>query len=84
LPRQAELRAQLAKRKAELIAFLENAHGQVQDDAMLAEACGQIADLLAMAYRRYAAIPRVGDDQANSGKHELANSPAQSVHGVAE
>jgi hypothetical protein len=78
----AELRAELVMRKAELIAALENAREHVRDDPRVNVARGEIAALLAFAYRRYATIPRVGDDEANSGKHELANSAGSSVHGV--
>jgi hypothetical protein len=79
----AELRVELVKRKAELIATLETAHGVLHEDAPLTEARTEIARLLAIAYRRYAAIQRVGPDRAViSGKDDLANSGGTSVHGV--
>jgi len=49
----------------------------------MTDARTEIAGLLAMAYRRYAAIQRVGPDRpVNSGKDDLANSCGTSVHGV--
>jgi hypothetical protein len=55
------------------------------DDFTLIEARHEIAGLLATAYRRLAAIPPVGGGTAGQPvKNELANSLAQSVHGVVE
>jgi hypothetical protein len=79
----AELRAELVKRKAELIATLENAHGRLREDPLLAKARIEIASLVAIAYRRHGAIQRLGPDRpVSSGKGDLANSCRTSVHGV--
>jgi hypothetical protein len=52
-------------------------------ESTVAEALREVADLLAIAYRRSAAIERVGQDPSpNSGNDELANSSCSSVHGV--
>lgn len=49
---------------------------------IVADALLEVAGLLANAYRRYAAIERVGQDRSpNSGNPELANSLGSSVHG---
>jgi hypothetical protein len=77
----AELRAEFAVRKAELIAALEVGHDDL-DDSDLIQVRREIADLLAIAYRRYAAVVRAGDRQPSSGIHELANFQHSSVHGV--
>lgn len=79
----AELRAKLVKHKAELIATLKNAHGRLREDPPLSEARSEIARVLAIAYRRCAAIQCVAPDRpVNSGKGDLANSCGTSVHGV--
>ena len=78
-----QLRANLVKHKAELIAALENANGSVNENPQVDVARREIARLLAIAYRRWRTIWRVGQDRhAASGKSELANSPETSVHGV--
>lgn len=47
------------------------------------EALHKTAELLAIAYRRHAAIQRVGPDRSgNSVNDALANSSGSSVHGV--
>jgi hypothetical protein len=77
----AEVRAELAKRKSELLAALE-AEIPEQDSA-LTHAQNEVAGLLAVAYKRYIAIPNVGAGRnTNSGDAALAKSPGQSVHGV--
>jgi hypothetical protein len=79
----AKLRAQLVKRKAELIAALETEGGCLREDPPLTEALTETAGLLAIAYRRYAAIQHVGPNRpVISGKDDLANSRGTSVHGV--
>ena len=81
----AELRVELVKRKAELIATLETAHGVLHEDAPLTEARTEIARLLAIAYS--SATPRFNvsgqaiDWPVISGKDDLANSGGTSVHG---
>jgi TubC N-terminal docking domain len=77
----AELRAEIAVRKTELIAALEVGHDDL-DNSDLIEVRREIADLLAIAYRRYAAVMRACDHQPSPGTHELANSRRSSVHGV--
>jgi hypothetical protein len=80
-----KLREQLVTHKAALITALESEHFDCDADPETAAATHEIAVLLATAYRRHAAVLRVGTDQAKySGKEQLANSPARSVHGVAE
>jgi len=78
----AELHAQLRERKAELIAALE-AECVPPDESIVLGVRREIADLLAIAYRRYAAVQRAGAYRPeDSGKGGLANSDAPSVHGV--
>ena len=78
----AELRAELMKRKAELLATLETAHGHVDKDLPVTRARIEIAQLLAIAYRRDAAIQRVSSDQPESSVNgQLANAHRSSVHG---
>src|SRR5258708_6156951 len=70
----AELRAELGERKTDLIAVLEAANNHRDEDQPLIDSRHVIAGLLAAAYRRYAAVQRVGADRAsNSGKDHLAN-----------
>jgi TubC N-terminal docking domain len=78
----AELRAELSKYKAELIALLESGTGNTGDAAETIQARNRIAGLLAMAYRRFLASRRPVEDQATSGDRRLANSTTLSVHGV--
>jgi len=78
----AELHAELRERKAELIAALE-AECVPPDESIVLGVRREIADLLAIAYQRYAAMQRAGADRLNdSGKERLANSDTASVHGV--
>ncbi|SRR5579871_2378553 len=79
----ADLRAELVKCKADLLAMLAPAPCQHDEDPMIREVRRGLAGLLAVAYRRYAAIQRVGPDQPNTpAKDALANSSGSSVHGV--
>ena len=78
----AEVRGELVKRKAELISALNLEHNHPVD-LTLDESQKEIAALLATAYRRYAAVQRVGQDRpASSIDYELAKSENSSVHGV--
>jgi hypothetical protein len=77
----AELRGELMRRKAELIATLEPAQPRTDGSGLL-EAQNEVASLLAMAYRRYAAVPRVGTDRkASAADCGLASAGGSSVHG---
>lgn len=52
-------------------------------DCAVEVARSEIAELLALAYRRYCTIHRLGPGpQMTSGEVALANSDAESVHGV--
>jgi len=52
-------------------------------DYSVEAARSEIAELLALAYRRFSAIQRAGSDpQMKSGEAALANSGPESVHGV--
>jgi hypothetical protein len=77
----AELRAELVRCKAELIAWLEKSQHDAHEDSIVTEARYEIAGLLAKAYRRFSATQRVSGDQPNSGNNGLANYPSSSVHG---
>jgi hypothetical protein len=77
----AELRGELIKSKAELIATLKPPQPRTDGSGLL-EAQNAVASLLAMAYRRYAAVPRVGTDRkASAADCGLASAGGSSVHG---
>jgi hypothetical protein len=79
----AEVRTELARHKPALIAMLEARKSNPEEDRLLPEGCREIAELLAVAYRRYIAIPRVEQHgPRDSVQDTVANSPGQSVHGV--
>jgi hypothetical protein len=79
----AELRGELIKRKAELIATLEPPQPRTHGSGLL-EASNAVASLLAMAYRRHAAVARVGTDRkASVADCGLASAGPSSVHGDA-
>jgi hypothetical protein len=78
-----ELRGELIKRKAELIATLEPPQPRTDGSGVL-EASHAVASLLAMAYRRHAAVARVGTDRkASVADCGLASAGPSSVHGDA-
>lgn len=77
-----ELRTELVKYKAELIAMVKATSGNIGTDAETIEARNRIAGLLAMAHRRIVAMKCAGERQATPGNHELAKLPRSSVHGV--
>lgn len=77
----AELRGELMRRKAELIATLETTQQRTEASKLL-QAQSEVASLLAAAYRRHAAVQRVGTDrQAAAADCSLANAGGSSVHG---
>jgi hypothetical protein len=79
----AELRTELAKQKAELIAAIDAQRARSDGDLALTTARRQIPGLLAIAYMRYTAVQRAGrDHQEGSSGDSLANSDEASVHGV--
>ncbi len=68
--------------KPELISVLEESHNCPDEDSTFTEAQQKIIGLLAVAYRRYSAIPKVGTDRpTNPVNSELANPSVSSVHG---
>jgi hypothetical protein len=68
--------------KPELISVPEESHDHPDEDSTVTEARREIVGLLAVAYRRYSAIPKVGTDRpTNPVNSELANSSSSSVHG---
>ena len=78
-----EMRAELARCKAELVAALEPDIGYLPSvDPITAEAFREVAGLLAVAYQGYTRMPRVPVAQANdSAVQRLALSEGVSVHG---
>lgn len=77
----AQLRAELVRRKPEVIAALEVEQQSPENGTQL-EVQNEIASLLATAYRRHAAIQRVGTDRGEGSVDcGLANSDVSSVHG---
>jgi len=78
----ADLRAQLALNKAELITALT---ADPVQGTCTAEAVDVVAALLALAYKRYARVQRVGSEQSHDPTDvALAISHGQSVHGVVQ
>lgn len=79
-----EIRGQLAESKRELLEVLaKDSPAYAGFDHQAADAVHEISSLLAIAYRRYSAVQRVGSDRRNdSGNGDLANSSESSVHGV--
>lgn len=79
----AQLHTELANRKTELIAALEAEALSMTEDPAATEATGEIAGLLAGAYRRYTAVQRVPANRSGDPRDaELALSVEPSVHGV--
>ena len=77
----AELSGELTRRKAELIAELVTTPQRTEVSGLL-EAQNTVASLLAMAYRRHGAVPRVGmDRKASTADCGLASVGGSSVHG---
>jgi len=69
--------------RSERVSAQEVAQALSVDDYRGSEARGEIAGLLAIGYRRHAAIRRVGaEPRKDLGNTELANSGGPSVHGV--
>lgn len=77
----AELRGELLRRKAELIAALKATPPRTEASNLL-EAQSKVASLLAIAYRRHAAVQRVETDRKAGGADcGLASAGESSVHG---
>lgn len=78
----AELRGELLECKADLLAMLAS-NDCGEEGSSLSSTRRAIALLRATAYRRYATIQRVGQDQTSgSVNNDLASVGTQSVHGV--
>jgi hypothetical protein len=79
----AQMRAELARHKTELVAALESSMGHLtRADPITSEALREVAGLLAVAYQRYAGIPRVpAEEPENPTLPQLALSARESVHG---
>ncbi len=79
----SDLREQIARLKPELLSELEAKARALNPDSTTTKAIREIAALLATAYRRSTNIPQVRKTlRPGSGDPELANSDAESVHGV--
>lgn len=78
-----EMRAELVRRKAELVSALESDPGcPPREDPITLEAFREVAGLLALAYQRYAKIQRMPVDQPKEPPLQpLALSESKSVHG---
>jgi hypothetical protein len=79
----AEMRTEIASHKAELVATLESHIGLLPPaDSVTEEAVREVSGLLAVAYQRYARIPRVrAEEPENPTLPQLALSGGVSVHG---
>jgi hypothetical protein len=76
----AEIRAQLRRNKAGLIAELDSVSGT--EDSIVATARCDLARLLAAAYRRHRRVEQCGSaSHQTAGDDELAISSIKSVHG---
>ena len=78
-----EMRAELVRRKAELVSALDPDPGCPRsEDPITLEAFREVAGLLAVAYQRYAKIQRMPVDQPKEAHlRPLALSGGESVHG---
>jgi tubulysin polyketide synthase-like protein len=77
----AEMRGDLARHKKALVAVLESSVGNLLRVEPVSEALREVGGLLAVAYRRYASIPRVPKEPRNPTLKQLALSKGVSVHG---
>jgi hypothetical protein len=78
----AAVREDLAKHKAAVLALLGATPKNTDEDPILHEAFREITNFLVVAYRRYAAVSRVGQDRISDSPPKLAISSGESVHGV--
>jgi TubC N-terminal docking domain len=78
-----DLREQMTHLKPQILSALEAETLASEADSVTTKAIPEIALLLAAAYRRFTNIPQVRNTpRPGSGDPRLANSDAESVHGV--
>jgi len=77
----SELRGEMGTRKMDILRALEAESRAAKTDSAGIKEIGVVAGLLAVAYKRYSAIPRLPGQIPNEPDSELALSKDTSVHG---